>query len=307
VGLVPVAIAVVRNRRAGGLRRVLGLSDPAFPSRLARPLALGCAFALLGLAAAQPVLVRQRERLARTDAQMLVVLDNSRSMLASAGRRAQPRYRRAQAFAFRLRAALPQLPAGVAALNNRLLPYLFPTVDEQVYASVVGQAYAIQKPPPSVDGDPVATVFGELNQVVSQTFFGDRARKRVLVVLSDAETRPFDARRTLNALRRARTTPIVVRFWHPGERIPHESYRSTQPGELAALRRAGWPAFSEREFDAVVERVRETIGSGPETEVGFRRSETSLAPAIAAAAHAPLLLVIVPERALSRRRRLTVG
>jgi hypothetical protein len=302
VGLVPVAVALVRSRRADGLRRALGLDDPTLPSRLARPLALGCAFALLGLAAAQPVLVRQRERLARTDAQMLVVLDNSRSMLALAGRRSEPRYRRAQAFAFRLRAAFPQLPTGVAALNNRLLPYLFPTVDEQAYGSVVGQAYGIQKPPPSVDGDPVATVFGELTEVASQTFFGDRARRRVLVVLSDAETRPFGARAALEALRRAHTTPIVVRFWHRGERIPHESYRSTQPDELGRLRRAGWPAYSERELDAVVRRVRDAIGSGPEAEVGLRRRQTSIAPAIALAALAPLLLVLVPAGAFRRTR-----
>ena len=114
VGLVPIAIAVVRSRQASGLRRVLGLPDPTAPTRFGRPLALGCAFALLGLAAAQPSLARQRERLVRTDAQLLVVLDNSRSMLASAGPRGLPRYRRAATFARELRTALPELPAGVA-------------------------------------------------------------------------------------------------------------------------------------------------------------------------------------------------
>ena len=86
VGLVPIAIAIVRSRQASGLRRMLGLPEPAAPARFARPLALACAFALLGLAAAQPSLARQRERLVRTDAELLVVLDNSRSMLAAAAR-----------------------------------------------------------------------------------------------------------------------------------------------------------------------------------------------------------------------------
>jgi hypothetical protein len=303
VGLVPIAVAFVRSRQARGLRRLLGLPEPALPSRLARPLALGCAFALLGLAAAQPSLVRQREQLARTDAQMLVVLDNSRSMLASAGARSEPRYRRAAVFAHRLRAEFREVPTGVAALNNRLLPYLFPTVDDQAYASVVGQAYGIQKPPPSVDGDPVATVFAELSEVASQTFFSETARKRVLVVLSDAETRPFDARGTLGSLHGARTEPIVVRFWQPGERIPHESYRSTQPDALTRLREAGWPAYSERELGAAVRRVRETIGAGPEAKVGFQQRQTSIAPAIALVAFAPLLLVFVPIGAVPRRLR----
>jgi hypothetical protein len=301
VGLVPIAIAIVRSRQASGLRRMLGLPEPAAPARFVRPLALACAFALLGLAAAQPSLARQRERLVRTDAQLLVVLDNSRSMLAAAGPRGLPRYRRAATFARELRTALPELPAGVAALNNRLLPYLFPTVDEQAYSSVVARAYGIQEPPPAIDPDPVATTFSELDAVVTQTFFSSRAGKRVLVVLSDAETRPFDARGTLAALRRAHTTPIVVRFWHPHERIAHETYRATQPNQLRKLRAAGWPAYTEGRLDAVVGRVREAVGSGPTAQVGYRRRETSIAPAIAVAALAPLLLVLVPGGLLRRR------
>ena len=303
-GLVPLAVWLVQSRRAGGLRRVLGLPEPVVRARITRPLALACAFALLGLAAAQPLLVRQRERHVRTDAQMLLVLDNSRSMLASSGPHTRPRFRRAALFARKLRADLPELPTGVAALNNRLLPYVFPTVDEQAFSSVVARAYGIQKPPPAIDPDPVATAFDQLNEVTTQTFFSPRARKRVLVVLSDAETRPFDARGTLAALRRARTTPVVVRFWHPGERIPHALYRSTQPGALARLRAAGWAAYSETELPAVVRRVRAAIGSGTTANVGYRRSETSIAPAVALAALAPLLLVIVPA-GVPRRRRIS--
>jgi hypothetical protein len=302
VGLVPVAVAIVRSKQARGLRRMLGLPEPTARARLARPLALSCAFALLGLAAAQPSVVQQRERLVRTDAELLVVLDNSRSMLASTGASA-PRYRRAAAFARKLRVALLELPTGVASLNNRLLPYLFPTVDDQAYASVVAHAYGIQKPPPALDPNPLATAFDQLNEVTTQTFFSPPARKRVLVVLSDAETRPFDARGTLAALRRAHTTPIVVRFWHPGERIPHESYHSTQPRALERLRAAGWPAYAEGELRPVVRRITKTIAAGPLASVGYRRRETSIAPEIALAALAPLLLLIVPAGLLRRLRR----
>jgi hypothetical protein len=312
IGIVPIAVALVRGRQAGRLRRVLGLADPPAAARLARPLALGCAFALLGLAATQPSLVRQSERLVRTDAQMLVVLDNSRSMLASRHPDTPPRYRRAAVFAGEIHAAIPELPAGVASLNNRLLPYVFPTVDDQAYAAVVRHAYGIQKPPPAIDSDPVATAFATLTEVTTQRFFSGSARRRVLLVLSDAETRPFDAKRTLSDLRRSRTTPVLVRFWQPDERIfrpgrAPENYHSTQPDELDKLRSAGWPAYPEGELAAVVHRIRETIGSGPEASVGYRRRETTIAPAIVVAALAPLLLVVVPARMLRRRRRAALG
>jgi hypothetical protein len=307
-GLVPVAVSLTRSRRARDLLRVLGLPEPRAAARVGRPAALGCAFALLGLAAAQPSLVRQRERLVRADTQMLVVLDTSRSMLASLRSDTAPRYQRATAFARRLHAALPELAAGVASLNNRLLPYLFPTVDEQAYASVVNQAYGIQKPPPAVDPDPLATSFDELSQVTTQRFFSSGAHTRLLLVLSDAETRPFDAVGTLAALRRTRTTPIVVRFWQPGERIfragrARGSYHSTQPNELDVLRAAGWAAYSEREPAAVVHRIKQTIGSGPLAQAGYRRRETSIAPEIALAALAPLLLVVAPAGLFPGRRR----
>jgi hypothetical protein len=200
------------------------------------------------------------------------------------------------------------VPAGVAALNNRLLPYLFPTVDQEAYSSVVEQAYGIQKPPPAIDPDPLATAFDRLGEVTTQRFFSPGTRKRLLIVLSDAETRPFDARRTLSELRRSRTTPVVVRFWAHGERIfrrgrTPERYRATQANELTRLRAAGWPAYTEGELAAVVHRIRETIGSGPEARIGFRRRETSIAPAIALAALAPLLLVFVPAGLLLPGRR----
>jgi hypothetical protein len=59
--------------------------------------------------------------------------------------------------------------------------------------------------------------------------------------------------------------------------------------------------YTEGRLDAVVGRAREAVGSGPTAQVGYRRRETSIAPAIAVAALAPLLLVLVPG-GLRRRR-----
>ena len=314
IAVVPLAVTFIRSRGARRLRRELGLAEPRARTRLARPLALACAFTLLGLAAAQPSLVRDRKRLVRTDAQMLVVLDTSRSMLASSAPQSPPRYRRAAAFALALHRAIPELPAGVASLNNRLLPYLFPTADQHAFDVVVRQAYGIQQPRPAVDPDPQATDFDQLGTVTTHQFFSPEARKRFLVVLSDAETRPFGERAMLASLRRTGTTPIVVRFWRRGERIydgaPADAgYHSTQADELDRLRAAGWPAYSEREAGAAVHKIEAVLGSGPVAQLGYQRQEISLAPALALAALAPLLLLFVPARRLPslRRRQAPAG
>jgi hypothetical protein len=140
-------------------------------------------------------------------------------------------------------------------------------------------------------------------------FFTPGVHKRVLVVLSDAETRSFEAQVVLRHLRRADTTPVVVRFWRPDERIfasgvTSGSYRSTEPDALARLRAAGWPAYGENDFGAVAGLVRRTIGSGPVARVGYQRKDTSIAPIVALAALAPLLLLVAPGGRLPPVRRL---
>jgi hypothetical protein len=313
VGVVPLAASFLRIRRGRRLRRELGLVEPSPVVQLGRPIALACLFGLLGLAAARPSIHVQHERATRTDAELVVVIDSSRSMLAAANATQPPRYERAVAFARRLRDALPEVPVGISSLTNRLLPYLFPTADARAYDLVLDESYGIERPPPALTQDRWVTTFEPLNQVAVRRFFSPTAHTRVLVVLSDAETQDFDARSVLRHLERAGTTPIVVRFWRPGERIfsrgrADASYRATEPGALVKLHDAGWPTFRESDFAAVVRLVRRTIGSGPVARIGYDRRETSLAPIVALAALAPLLLLVAPAGrvpAVRKRQRPT--
>jgi hypothetical protein len=299
VGLVPVTVAAARLLRARRVRRELGLSDPSLQAQLVRPLALACVFGLLALAAAQPSIRSEHERRARTDAELIVVLDSSRSMLASAGPTGARRYQRAVAFARRLRAAVPEVPIGVSSLTNRLLPYLFPTSDARAYDLVLDQAYGIERPPPALTADRWVTTFEPLEETSARRFFSPGVRRRVLVVLSDGETRDFDAGDVLRRLRRSGTTPVVVRFWAAGERIyngrrPVGSYRAVQPGELATLRAAGWPAFGEEELAAAAARIKAAVGSGPSVRVGYDQRETAIAPFVALLAFIPLAALLAP-------------
>lgn len=304
IGTVPLAIAFLRIRSARRLRRQLGLEEPSRLAQLGRPIALACVFALLGLAAARPSIDLNRQHTARADAQLLVVLDSSRSMLAARSPTSPPRYRRAVAFARRLHAAMPQLPTGISSLTNRLLPYLFPTSDTHAFDLVLDQAYGIERPPPALTADNWVTTFEPLNEISVRHFFSPSATKRVVVILSDVEVPRFDARSVLAHLREAGTTPIVVRFWRPDERIfgpgpADKSYRATQPGALTTLHDAGWPTFRETDFPGVARLVRRTIGTGRLVEVGYSRQTASIAPIVALAAFAPLLLLAAPASGLS--------
>jgi len=295
-GIVPVAVALLRLRTARRARRGLGLPEPRPAAGLVRPVALAFLFGALGLAAARPSLRLQNERTVRTDVQVVVALDGSRSMLAASSPGAPERWQRAEAFARRLRADLPGVPLGLSSFTNRLLPYLFPTSDPHAYDLVLDDAYGIQRPPPAHTLDRWVTTFDSLNEDTVRRFFSPSVRRRVLVVLSDAEARPFEARTVLRQLELAGTTPVVVRFWRSGERIflrGAGSYRASQPGAVAMLRRAGWPAYSETQLDAAVRRIRQAVGSGPEARVGYAREDIQLAPYVVLAAFAPLLLLVL--------------
>src|SRR5262249_30248305 len=123
--LVPLLLALVREVRDGRLRRVLGVAAPRLGARFATALAAAALVGCLAAAAAQPALRADSRTKARTDAQVFFVVDVSRSMLARARRGAPTRFQRAVELALRVRAALPQVPAGVASLSDWLLPHAF--------------------------------------------------------------------------------------------------------------------------------------------------------------------------------------
>ena len=86
VPLAAYALLELRSRRVSGRLR---LELPPLRSRLGIPGAIAVVAGLLGIAAAQPVISGTRTHTGRSDAQVYVLLDASRSMLAR-GARARP-------------------------------------------------------------------------------------------------------------------------------------------------------------------------------------------------------------------------
>ena len=77
--LVPLGVYRARGRRVGQIRAALGLDEPTRTTRLSLIAALVAVCGPLALAAAQPVIATSREVPERTDAQVFLVLDTSRS------------------------------------------------------------------------------------------------------------------------------------------------------------------------------------------------------------------------------------
>jgi hypothetical protein len=303
--ILPLAMAFQRLRAAGRLREELALPAPPRAQRLVRPLAIAAIFALVAAAAAQPALRTEQHRKARADAAMFLAIDNSRSMLASPGLRGAPRYLRALRFARRLHRAFPAVPAGIASLTNRVLPYVFPTTSDAALEQVLQHGYGIERPPPEVtSGDEIST-FDALDDVAQRDFFGKDVKRRVLVVLSDAETLPFRIRRVLADLDRAGVRTVIVRFWRPDERVYRldnrpERYRPSAPRELDILRARGWTAYDESEYAGVRQVVAQTVGHGPVHVVALERLDRPIGPYVAALALLPLLVLLWPLVALRR-------
>jgi hypothetical protein len=288
--VLPLAALLVARRRAARAAAAIGLPAPRFG--LGRALLLAAACCAFGLAAAQPALRRDDHRQERTDVQALFVVDVSRSMLASSGPSGATRLERGRAVALELRAAIPKVPAGLAGLTDRTLPYLFPTLDLRAFASTLRESVQIESPPPQ-QVTRVATSFDALAALGTQGFFPPGLKNRVCVVLTDGESAPFAGAGGCRL--------VVVQLWDAGERIyrdgrPEAQYRPDEAAPALAARLG--PVAREDDLGRARTLLAAAVGDGPVREV--RRSERStleLAPYAALVGLALVLwLVLGPAR-----------
>jgi hypothetical protein len=311
--LVPLAAVAGRERRAARLRRALGLDAPPRLARLARAVAVVALVGLLSAAAAQPALRDHRPVVSRRDAQAFFVVDISRSMLAARGAQQPTRFTRAIAVAERLRAQLADVPSGIATMTDRVLPNLFPTSDAADFEQVAERSLAVDRPPPaSVHSR--STSFGMLNDLVTGNYFGAAARHRLVVLLTDGESNDFDAGWIARSLRGVRIDLIVVRFWHPDERIYTKrgaietGYRPDAAaaawGDRVARAVSGVPSFGEGDVSGAARAARRLLGHGPTEAMTTSAHVRPLSSFVVAAASFPLALLLVGQ---SFRRRKNEG
>lgn len=290
--LAALGAALAGRARAERVRRTLRLGGGE-RDRLGILLVVGLPL-LLALAATQPAVARPEHRSVRTDAAVYVVVDVSRSMLASHGASGATRLARARAEAVRIRAGLAGVPVGLATLTDRVLPLVFPSADQAAFDSAVRAAIRVQEPPP-LELQPNATTFEALSALGTEGFFTGAQRHRAVVLLTDGESQPYDAGTVAQSLH----APVVVeRIWDAAERIftgfrIDASYRpDPQSAMLAsdlASATAGRVASSP---SAAAADARRALGTGSSRPLASGTRRTPLAPWIGLAAVVPLGLLL---------------
>jgi VWA domain-containing protein len=301
VGLVPVVAFIRSDRARVRVTRLLRLGEADSRIRLIPLVASVAIAALLGIAATQPTIVRSSSQHVRTDAEAWFVLDTSRSMKASAGPHSPTRFERAQALAIRLQDALGDIPVGVASITDRVLPHLFPTTDRDTFDLTVHKVIGIERPPPADGFSTRITTLGSIARVVSSNFFDPTAAKRLLVVFTDGETKPFTDASIGTVFRQPPgVRSIFVRIWGAHEHVYNGGQRdplyrpdpmsSVYIHELASS--AGGTAVAGTDLGRIVRAARVDLGHGPTRVVGNERRELALAPYFAALCFLPLAFVL---------------
>ncbi len=301
---LPLGAAVVRERRDGRIRRALGLAAPGRATRFGSTIAAAGLIACLAAAAAQPAVRIAQPLPARTDAQMFFVLDVSRSMGASAAKHAPNRLDRARLVALRMRRSLRNVPAGIASLTDRVLPHLFPTADERVFASTLHRSIGIGRP---ASGTPAAERSTDIQalQMLQTGYFGP-VRRRLAVVLTDGESNPFVAAPLFALLDSGHIDLLVVRVWGAreaiyrpdGKRDPGYQPDRASTAHLGVLspHLVGGRVFDERTVGAAAAAAKRYFGRGPVVAQGRSERTLKLGQYAALAAALPLLFLLRRNR-----------
>lgn len=288
------------RRRSARIEATLGLDAPR-PSSFGLDAVLVLTVAgLLALAAAQPVVSATASTKGRSGAEVYVVVDITRSMLARRAPREPTRLERAKRIAALLRAGVPDVRMGVASLTDRVLPHLFPTLSTNAFTATVDRAIDIERPPPDRRSRR-ATALGALEDLGQASFYEPDTRHRLAVVLTDGESLPIEFDRLGTNLRVGRIRTLFVHLWRDDEAIfkangqRNPDYRPDPRAPRDLRRIAGavdGVVFAEPEVQELVAAVAGQIGTGDMVVQSRQLVSGELAPLLVALSAFPLFLLL---------------
>jgi hypothetical protein len=199
-----------------------------------------------------------------------------------------------------LRAAVPDVPTGVASFTDRVLPNLLPTSDAAVFDATVERSVGIDRPPPGGNALTVTT-FDALAAPTKDGYFTPGRKRRVLVILTDGESVDFDAGPLRSALRDSPGLhTVLVRVGSASEHVygadglPEADYHPSDTSEEIKrfVAATGAQAFGAGDLSGAEAAVRRDAGTGPRIRVGSESTSTDVAPYLVLAAFLPLGLLL---------------
>ncbi len=304
---IPLAALWLANRRMEQVRRFFSLTSPRRRELAAVVASLALLPVLMGVAAAQPIVVRRHLLQERLDVQAFFVFDTTRSMTARTGPRGPTRLERAKHEAEEVIPKLGNIPVGVASMTDRVLPDLMPTPNLALIRRTIQQSVGINRPPPSQIYSGRVPTFPALYPIPISNFYGPGVRNRILVVFTDGEATSFDPGIDYNRASTLGTAVHVlfVHVWAQTERIyvhghvdPRYMPDPTSAGALSRFAAASrGHVFGEDDLHALEQTIREQAGSSPVTTKVSGYARVALAPWF-------LLAGVVPLGFLLYRRNL---
>jgi von Willebrand factor type A domain len=298
-GLGLLALRASR-RRAARVESALRLEPPRRSSYLLDGGLIAAVAVLLSLAAAQPVVSATASTEGREGAEVIVVVDITRSMLARRAPTEATRLERAQQIAKELRAGVSDVRIGIASLTDRILPHLFPTLSTNAFTATIDRAIGIERPPPDRRANR-ATSIGAIEDLGSANFFEDQSDRRIAVVITDGETVEVEFGRLIARLEEGRVRTLFVQVWREDEAIFMEDgtrnalYKPdpTAPRDLRRIAGAlDGAVFVEGEVQQLVDAVEAQLGTGPLVGQARELQSRELAPYLVVLSAFPLLLLL---------------
>ena len=204
----------------------------------------------------------------------------------------------------RLRSAssLDDVRVGLACADGQDASHLLSSADPDVFASVLARSIGIEAPGPSGLNEP-----GDRSRRARRDpharLLPASAQRRLVVVFTDGESRPFDSARLRIGFRPApgHLQTIVIRFWGDEERVytrglPDVAYRPDSGSAKAVRRLRRRPAARSTvsdDLDAATKRAREVVEGAPATAIDRDLTQTPLAPYLIAVDSRPARLLLV--------------
>lgn len=273
-----VVVEWVRLRRERRAARAVGLQPQRLWRALRNGICAGLVIALVAFAASEPSLRQTKRVQLRANAEVYLFVDASASMLASASSTAPTRLQQARAASADFAQSLPaDLPLGAGALPQSPLPLTAPNGDRQLFLAAIDHMTTPGSLPEHLYGSGTATDFSNLSTLTSTHFFLPKTKRRIVVVLSDAEGPSFDTAATVSTLKHAHIRLVFVRFgsssdhiWlpRPGQSPVIDTKYEPDLSDLGQVRllagETGGAFYDQRNIGAAIDKVERLAGHGPD-------------------------------------------